>query len=88
MQIKGKTEIDLVPIPGYDTINFNNRSELTNLLEQLIARGGDPTKDEIKEINAMQEYLKTFQFPGEQYMGMGVRTDVDTRPVFRKSKQY
>lgn len=78
---KGKTEVDLVPIPGYDTVNFNNRSELTNLLEQLIARGGDPTKDEIKEINAMQEYLKTFQFPGEQYIGMGVRTDVDTRPV-------
>ncbi len=77
----GKTEIDLVPIPGYDTVNFNNRSELTNLLEQLIARGGDPTKDEIKEINAMQKYLKTFQFPGEQYEGMGVRTDVDTRPV-------
>lgn len=77
----GKTEVDLVPIPGYDTINFNNRSEFTNLLEQLIARGGDPTKDEIKEINAMQEYLKTIQFPGEQYIGMGVRTDVDTRPV-------
>jgi hypothetical protein len=77
----GKTKIELVPVPGYDTINFNNRSELTNLLEQLIARGGDPTSSEIKEINAMQEYLKTFQFPGEQYIGMGVRTDVDARPV-------
>lgn len=77
----GKTEVDLVPIPGYDTVNFNNRSEFTNLLEQLISRGGDPTKDEIKEINAMQDYLKTIQFPGEQYIGMGVRTDVDARPV-------
>ena len=78
---KGKTEVDFVPIPGYDTINFNNRSEFTNLLEQLIARGGDPTPNEIKEINAMQDYLKTIQFPGEQYIGMGVRTDVDARPV-------
>ena len=77
----GKTEIDLVPIPGYDTINFDNRSEFTNLLEQLIARGGDPTPSEIKEIKAMEEYLKTLQFPGEQYEGMGVRTDVDTRPI-------
>ena len=75
-----------VPIPGYDTINFNNRSEFTNLLEQLIARGGDPTSNEIKEINAMQEYLKTIQFPGEQYIGMGVRTDVDTRPVIFDGK--
>ena len=77
----GKTEIDLVPIPGYDTINFDNRSEFTNLLEQLIARGGDPTTNEIKEIKAMEEYLKTLQFPGEQYIGMGVRTDVDSRPL-------
>jgi len=69
-----------VPIPGYDKINFNNRSDLENLLEQLIARGGDPTAAEIKEIRTMLKYLETVQFPGEQYIGMGVRTDVDTRP--------
>jgi len=82
----GKTKVDLVPVPGYDTINFNNRSEFTNLLEQLIARGGDPTSSEIKEINAMQKYLKTLQFPGEQYIGMGVRTDVDSRPIIFDGK--
>ena len=75
-----------VPIPGYDKINFNNRSDLENLLEQLIARGGDPTVAEIKEIKAMLKYLETVQFPGEEYIGMGVRTDIDTRPKIYNRK--
>ena len=34
----------------------------------------------------MQKLLKTFQFPGEQYEGMGVRTDVDSRPIIFDGK--
>tara|TARA_R110002126_G_scaffold98216_2_gene228525 strand:- start:201 stop:1784 length:1584 start_codon:yes stop_codon:yes gene_type:complete len=79
--VRGKTEIDQVPIPGYDDVNFNNRNSFSNLMEQIISRGGDPTKDEIKAINEVNRYLKTIKFPGEQYEGMGVRTDVDTRPI-------
>ena len=70
-----------IPLGGYQNIDLNNKNSLKNIMEQLIARGGDPTKDEIIQIKAMEKYLDKFKFPGEDSVGKFVRTDEDTRPL-------
>lgn len=65
---------------GFIDINLNSRNDFISLMEQIIARGGDPTQKEILEIRAMEEIIKQLKFPGDDSIGKFVRTDEDVRP--------
>ncbi len=75
------------PLGGFEDIDLKNRPDFENLMEQIIARGGDPTAAEILEIKAMKKILKRYSFPGEESIGQFVTTNKQKPPLSKINKK-